>query len=83
MPIPRNESVQPTAEQKPSAAARFWFNALVGVAFIVSATGFGLLGAIGVISIIGAGPGFALLGCSALLYLCGGRLIYGALVDGW
>jgi hypothetical protein len=77
---PKNEAIQP-AEEKPSAAARFWFNAVVGVAFIVTATGFGMLGAIGVLSIIGAGPGFSLLICSAILYLCGGRLIFGALVE--
>lgn len=61
---------------------RFVFNAAVGVMFIVSASGFGLLGLIGILSIIGAGPGFWLLVCSVILYACGARLLLGALLDG-
>ena len=61
---------------------RFVFNAVIGVMFIVSASGFAMLGMLGILSIIGAAPGFWLLICSVILYACGARLLLGALLDG-
>jgi hypothetical protein len=66
---------------QPSRKARFLFNALVGTAFIVSGSLFGFLGLIGVLSIIGFPQGISLLLCSALLYVCGSRLLFGAFLD--
>lgn len=60
---------------------RFLFNAVIGVVFIVAGSVAGLLGLIGIVSIIGFPQGIALLVCSMILYLCGARLIFGALMD--
>lgn len=77
----KQATVQVAAEDKSFAMKRFIFNAAVGVMFIVSASLFGLLGMIGVISIVGLPQGFALLICSCVLYACGFRLLLGALLD--
>lgn len=75
-------TVQVAAEAKSLRLKRFWFNAVVGVMMIMAGGFFSLLGFIGIISIIGAGPGFWLLICSVILYACGARLVVGALIDG-
>lgn len=69
-----------TKDWQPTDSQYFWFNALVGLAFIGSGTLSLLVGAVCVLSIIAAMHGLGLMAIGLLLWLCGGRLIFGALI---